>query len=125
MKVLVIDDVLRNPEMVRELLLTVAGVESAQVVERPRAEVRDVEVDLVIVGSRWLTAAQELRARFPSAYILGRCSWSGDAAPLNFYPWGNELRDPTLPLTRLVEDWGKPSRDRLVAPEDHSEGQKD
>lgn len=125
MKVLVIDDVLRNPEMVRELLLTVAGVESAQVVDRPRAEVRDAEIDLVIVGSRWLTSAQELRARFPSAYILGRCSWSGDAAPLSFYPWGNELRDPTLPLTRLVEDWGKPSGNRLVASEEHIEGQGD
>lgn len=104
MTILVIDDTLRNTEMVRQLLLSLEGVADALVLEQPDSLAFKGGVDLIIVGSRWLSWARELRARFPEAYIVGRCPWTEESSPSDFGIWGDELRDPALPLTRLVQE---------------------
>lgn len=101
MKLLVVDDSLGNPAIVRQLLREIPVLERVEVVSSPKDLAPQMQADLIVLGGRCLNRAQELRRLFPNAYIIGRSPWFEDG-PLSFYPWGNELRDPTLPLDSLA-----------------------
>lgn len=104
MKLLIIDDSLGNPTIVRQLLRELAVLERVEVLSSPKDVADHTAADLIVLGSRWLHRSRELRERFPNAHIIGRSPWF-EASPLCFYPWGNELRDPTLSLDALALDF--------------------
>ncbi len=102
MKILVLDDTLGHPMMVSALLEQQPNVSQVVVASSLKEVADQTEVAVVLLGGRLLRYAKELRELFPSAHIIGRCPFIQDE-PLNFFPWGDELRDPTLPLTRLLQ----------------------
>jgi hypothetical protein len=110
MKLLVIDDSLGNPKVVAQLIGDLCPHATVEVMLSPSGLHGCAEADLIILGGRWLDRARELREAFPLAHIIGRSPWSG-VGPRAFFPWGNELRDPTLPLDRLLADYC-PAKDR-------------
>lgn len=102
MKVLVIDETLGNPSIIRRLLQDLDLFESVEVLGTPKETIHCTEADVIILGGRWLDWAKELRGAFPEAYIVGRSPWFNNG-PSAFFPWGDQLRDPTISLDRLVK----------------------
>lgn len=110
MRVLVLDDTLKKPDMVSYLLLDLAIVSTVVVSDSLARALENKDVDVVILGGRFLTACRQLREAYPKAYIIGRGPWMkrGD---LDFFPWGDELRDPSVPLHRLLGERPKAKDD--------------
>jgi hypothetical protein len=103
MKVLVVDDTLGNPKIVRHLLQDLKQVISVDVVDSLKEAVMMAGIDVIILGGRCLSWARELRGIYPEVYIIGRIPWFTEG-PYDFFPWGDELRDPTLPLSALIQE---------------------
>lgn len=103
MKVLVADDTLGNPRMVTVFLEELGCSDHVKVIGSLKDANHGLEADVVIVGGHWLGRAREFRELFPHAYIIGRSPWMVEGA-VNFYPWGNELRDPMLPIDALIKE---------------------
>lgn len=102
MKVLVIDDTLGELRFVQQLLEQLERVGEVMVADFPQEVEGDSFVpDVLIVGPRWLASAREFRERFPGCYMVGRCPWQGELEG-EFFPWGNSLREPSLPITSLI-----------------------
>lgn len=103
LNVLVIDETLGEPTFVQQLLEDLDQVARAVVIKRPEAlnEVVDFVPDVLVLGSTWLGRARELRLRFSNSAIIGRSPWHGEVE-CEFFPWGDELREPTLPITNLI-----------------------
>lgn len=103
MKVLIVDDTLGNPRMVARFLQDLGFTDDIKVVGSIKETINEIEVEVIIVGGHWLSRTQELRQRFAHAYIIGRSPWLVDGTE-KFYPWGNELRDPMLPIEVLIKE---------------------
>ncbi len=99
--VMVIDDSLGDLRFVRQLLETIDGVASVLVAAAPLDQDAEFEPDVVIVGPRWLNWARNLRETYPECFIIGRCPWQGELEG-EFFPWGNQLREPSIPLPNLL-----------------------
>ena len=101
-KVLVIDETLGNSRFAKLLLEGLEYVARAEIVTSPEHDLLDnFAPDILLLGSRWLDSARAYRKRFPAIFIVGRCPWY-DELDCEFFPWGDELREPTLPLTSLI-----------------------
>lgn len=102
LKVLVIDETLGQLSFVKQLLEDLEHVAEALVVRHP-AEIclEDICLDVFILGATWLDRARELRQLFPGSFIVGRGPWQGESGA-EFFPWGDELREPSLPITHLI-----------------------
>lgn len=109
MRLLVIDDSLGNPKVVVQLIGDLCPLATVEMALSPSELNGCTGADLVILGERWLDRAKDLRAAFPQAYIIGRSPWSG-VGPSAFFPWGDELREPTLSLDRLLSEFCEGSR---------------
>lgn len=100
--VLVIDETLGEASFVQHLLEELDHVRRALVLATPEELERfDILPDVLILGASWLGWARDFRRRFPASVIIGRTPWQGEVGD-EFFPWGDELRDPTLPITTLV-----------------------
>lgn len=99
--VLVIDETLGEPSMVIELLEELQRVDRALVARRPEDVALVEGADVVVLGASWLGWAKEFRRRFPSCELVGRGPWQGNVEA-EFFPWGDKLREPTLPITALI-----------------------
>lgn len=100
--VLVIDDTLGELQFARHLLEELEQVAEVVVADFPdEIGAEGFSPDILIVGPRWLNWARRLREKFPGCYIIGRCPWQGDKVK-EFFPWGNRLREPSVPLTHLI-----------------------
>lgn len=101
-KVLVIDETLGDSSFVKLLLEGLEYVAQVEVVPAPDTKFLENFVpDILLLGARWLGHARRYRKQFPSIFIVGRCPWY-DELDCEFFPWGDELREPTLPLTSLI-----------------------
>lgn len=99
--VMVIDDSLGDLRFVRQLLEGLQGVQGVQVLAAPDETAATPFVpDFLILGPRWLGWARRLREQYPECFIVGRCPWQGEVA--EFFPWGNQLREPSIPLPNLL-----------------------
>ncbi len=100
--VLVIDESLGETKFVKHLLEELDQVSRAIVVANfDDYSFEESPPDVLILGASWLHMARRFRKQFPVSKIIGRGPWQGDVEA-EFYPWGDELRDPTLPLTSLI-----------------------
>ncbi len=100
--VLVIDETLGETALVVELLEELEQVSRAVVI-RDQAELSSFEIvpDVVVLGANRLGLAKEFRRRLPRCSIIGRGPWQGSVEG-EFFPWGDRLREPTLPITSLI-----------------------
>ena len=102
MTVLVIDEELANVRYTKELLEGLDHISVALVAGSPAAlELDKIRPDMIVLGASWLGSARSFRKRYPRAIILGRGPWYGRSTE-EFYPWGDALREPALPLTSLL-----------------------
>lgn len=107
--ILVIDESLGDPRFVKQLLEEVENVTTALITDDPKAFSWDEFVpDVFVLGANWLDWAREIRKRFPRSAIIGRGPWQGSTTH-EFFPWGDELRDPTLPITSLIPRYREPA----------------
>lgn len=99
---LVIDETLSETSLVVELLEELKQVSRAFVVRNPE-EIAGLEMvpDVLVLGASWLGWAKRFRRRFPLCSIIGRGPWQGSVEE-EFFPWGDKLREPTLPITCLI-----------------------
>jgi hypothetical protein len=104
MRLLVIDDSLGNPIIVKQWLQDYGLAEAVEVLLSPLETDPCRGADVIILGGRWLGWAKELRSAFPLAQIIGRSPCSSEG-PLEFFPWGDHLREPTLSLDSLLREY--------------------
>lgn len=106
---MVIDESLGEAQFVKQLLEELENVGLALVTDDPASfSWEDLVPDVFVLGANWLNWARELRKRFPRAAIIGRGPWQGKTTQ-EFFPWGDELREPSLPITSLIPSYGKPA----------------
>jgi len=104
--VLVVDETLGEPSFVVRLLEELDHVGLAQVVESPQEALAcELLPDVLILGANWLGWARQFRLEFPCSEIIGRGPWQGSAQG-EFFPWGDQLRDPTIPIASLIPQPG-------------------
>jgi hypothetical protein len=107
--VLVIDESLGESQFVKQLLEELEHVALALVTDDPQTfSWDDLVPDVLVLGANWLDWARELRKKYPSSAIIGRGPWQGNPTQ-EFFPWGDELREPTLPITSLIPKYDKPA----------------
>lgn len=100
--VLVIDETLGESAFVVQLLEELEHVAQVLVADFPeQVSLEGVLPDVLVLGANWLGLAREFRLRFPSAAIIGRGPWQGEVKS-EFFPWGDQLREPSLPITELI-----------------------
>jgi hypothetical protein len=100
--VLVIDETLGENSFVVQLLEELEQVGRALVADSPElAGLDSIFPDVLVLGANWLNQARDLRLRFPQSAIIGRSPWHGDMSS-EFFPWGDQLREPSLPITKLI-----------------------
>lgn len=103
-KVLVIDETLGQLSFVKQLLEDLEQVAEVLVIRHPSDIcLEDIRLDVFILGASWLDRARELRRLFPMSFIVGRGPWQGTSSA-EFFPWGDALREPTLPITDLIPE---------------------
>ena len=106
LKVLVIDETLGEPTFVVHLLEELEQVARAIVARHPEeVEGADFVPDILVLGASWLDWAKSFRKRFPSSSIIGRGPWQGSVEG-EFFPWGDRIREPSLPITSLIPAGG-------------------
>jgi hypothetical protein len=100
--VLVIDETLGEPSFVIHLLEELEHVGLALVASHPEEALEQgLFPDVLVLGASWLDWARKFRRTFPDSSIIGRGPWQGNAEG-EFFPWGDELREPSLPITSLI-----------------------
>lgn len=100
--VFVIDESLGEASFVKQLLEELENVGLALVMGTPdETTLLDLVPDVLVLGASWLGWAREFRIRFPCSSIIGRIPWQGEVED-EFFPWGDQLREPTLPITNLI-----------------------
>ena len=104
MRVLILDDTLGVPRLVQPWLQELEKAVEIVVAGSLNEVLANTRSGMVILGGRFLNATREIRQAHPGAYIVGRLPWS-DVGPRAFYPWGDELREPTLDIGVLIRDW--------------------
>lgn len=100
--VFVIDETLGEPSFVVHLLEELEQVASVVVADTVD-DLGGLELspDVLILGANRLDLARQFRRRYPRSTIIGRGPWQGQAEG-EFFPWGDQLREPSLPLTEIV-----------------------
>jgi len=107
--VMVIDESLGEAQFVKQLLEELENVGLALVTEDlDNFTWEDLVPDVFVLGANWLDRARQLRKKFPRAAIIGRGPWQGNTTQ-EFFPWGDELREPTLPITSLIPKYSHPA----------------
>lgn len=101
--VLVLDETLGDPTFVVNLLEELEYVGRAMVARHPDEVLEDLLPDVLVLGATWLDWARQFRLKFPSSSIIGRGPWQGSVEG-EFFPWGDQLREPSLPITSLIPD---------------------
>lgn len=110
--VLVIDETLGDPNIVIDLLQELEYVGRALVARHPdEISKGSVWPDVLVLGANWLGWARQFRRMFPSASIIGRGPWQGPVEG-EFFPWGDQLREPTIPITSLIPERGRVEEDQ-------------
>ena len=100
--VLVIDETLGEPSFVIHLLEELEHVAKAIVADSPEEIPEGNWIpDVLALGASWLGLAKQFRRLFPRSAIIGRGPWQG-TVEVEFFPWGDELREPSLPITSLI-----------------------
>ena len=103
--VMVIDESLGEAQFVKQLLEELENVGLALVTEDlDNFSWEELVPDVFGLGANWLDRARQLRKKFPHAAIIGRGPWQGSTTQ-EFFPWGDELREPTLPITSLIPNY--------------------
>ena len=104
---MVIDESLGEAHFVKQLLEELENVALALVLDDAENSSWDELVpDVFVLGANWLDWARELRKKYPRAAIIGRGPWQGSTTQ-EFFPWGDELREPALPITSLIPKYGQ------------------
>lgn len=101
-KVAIIDETLGEPSFVIHLLEELEQVAEAVVASHPdEFQSYGLIPDVLVLGANWLDLARKFRRLFPSSSIIGRGPWQGPVEG-EFFPWGDQLREPSLPLTSII-----------------------
>jgi hypothetical protein len=107
--VMVIDESLGEAHFVKQLLEELENVALAMVTDDPSTvSWGELVPDVFVLGANWLDWARELRKTFPKSAIIGRGPWQGNPTQ-EFFPWGDELREPSLPITSLIPRYRRPA----------------
>lgn len=99
--VMVIDESRGEQLFAKQLLEELEQVIQVFVTDDPGSYRWGDPPDVFILGATHLGWARALRKKFPTATIIGRGPWQGSTTQ-EFFPWGDELREPALPITSLI-----------------------
>lgn len=108
---MVIDETLGEPTFVIDLLEELEYVGKAIVARHPdEIDEGSFLPDVLVLGANWLDWAKRFRKRFPDSSIIGRGPWQGPVEG-EFFPWGDRIREPTLPLTSIIPEERRPAKE--------------